>query len=183
MYKSDTVMGLLIDLQRSKLLKRDMEEDVVKIYSLGNEYLIELSRSTSSMFIEDKNSEYRCIMKFSSMFREEITIVSDEITMSRFIDTVYFFLESPFYPNDSIRFDFGSTGIILDNTGQLDTYRFMVFDNPNVPKVVAIFNSELLSKFVESMYFMFLIDIDDGKMTRAKGYNYDLIETGGIPNG
>lgn len=188
MYRDNITTQLLINLQMNNLLRRDMENDMMKVYSLGKEYRMELHRKTNTLFSNSRSNNFTCYIDIYNIFNKKVfTILDNEINMSRTIDTLYFFVNNYIENQDMILGINGYESDILSVDGLnylvyctkigIDRYRLVINEQNNalgtiIPRVTLIFDDEGLSNFIDSMYFMFLIDIDDGTMLLNLPYDY-----------
>lgn len=177
----DLVMSTLINMQLNGLLSRDMEEDSVEVYTIGKEYKIVLSRKSSKLFQSDRSSSYICSMDIYDIIGTlKIHITSDENTMARFIDVVYWLQET----GQDLLFNIGQYMIHMSRYGENYKVDFGINNGSYVaPVLTLLFDYDLIDKFLNGLYFMFLIDIDDGTKTALAFYDINtrqLLETGGI---
>jgi hypothetical protein len=180
MYKDNITTQLLINLQMNNLLRRDMENDMMKVYSLGKEYRMEMYRKTNTLFSNSRSNSFTCYIDIYNIFNKKVfTILDNEINISKIIDTLYFFINNYIenqdmilgingYENDILSVDRLKYLVYCTKIGT-DRYRLVINEQNNIlntiiPRVTLLFDDEGLSNFIDSMYFMFLIDIDDGTM-------------------
>ena len=184
MYVSNSIFNILISLDNMGVLKRDRENEAMQINTLGNEYKIVLERRDKKLFTEVSSDVfYKCTIKFVNMFNVEVlTLFGNEIEMSKFLDVVYYFLESKMpdtiFQLNSIE---GMCYIYLDKEYDREYKRYynMRITRYNehtkamIPIVTIKFDDETISSFIDALYFSFLIDIDSiGNGDMAKIYRY-----------
>lgn len=180
MYVSDSYYNVLISLDNMGVLKRDRENETMGINTLGNEYKIVLERKDKSLFNEESISSYKCIMRFYNIFGTEVvTLLGSEIDMSKFSDIIYFFLESREPTAVFALNSYEGLCYITLNKEYTNDYKElynMIISKPigndkQVPIATLKFDDETMSRFIDLIYFIFLIDIDNnGEM--AKVYRY-----------
>ena len=180
MYISDSYYNVLISLDNMGILKRDRENESMDINTLGNEYKIVLERKDKSLFNEESTTSYKCIIRLINIFGNEVvTLLGNEIDMSKFSDIIYFFLESKEPSAIFSLYSYEGLCYIILNKEYTNDYRELYnmtinrsIDNNNyIPIATLKFDDETMSRFLDLIYFSFLIDIDsNGEM--AKVYRY-----------
>lgn len=180
MYVSDSYYNVLISLDNMGVLKRDRENEAMGIDTLGNEYKIILERKDKSLFNEECTTSYKCIIRLINIFGNEVvTLLGNEIDMSKFSDIIYFFLESKEPTAVFSLYSYEGLCYITLSKEYTNDYKVLynmiisrpVDSNTHVPIATLKFDDETMSRFIDLIYFIFLIDIDsNGEM--AKVYRY-----------
>lgn len=180
MYVSDSYYNVLISLDNMGVLKRDRENETMGIDTLGNEYKIILERKDKSLFNEESTTSYKCIIRLINIFGNEVvTLLGNEIDISKFSDIIYFFLESKEPTAVFSLYSYEGLCYITLSKEYTNDYKVLynmiisrpVDSNTHVPIATLKFDDETMSRFIDLIYFIFLIDIDsNGEM--AKVYRY-----------
>lgn len=169
MYISDSKFMILSSLDSMGVIKRDMETESMVVSSIGNEYKIILERRSRTLFSDVSSTAYKCSMKIQNMFGNDIvTLLGDEVEISKFIDVLYFFLESK-EPNTMFQFGSYEGSCYIALSREFDsTYKpfynmvllRMDYSEHMVPIATLKFDDETMSSYLDAMYFTFLIDIE-----------------------
>ena len=178
MYISNSEFAILTSLDNLGFIKRDMEKESMQVNSLGNEYRIIMERRSRSLFGNESNTMYKCSMRFVNMFGVEIvTLLGDEIEISKFSDTIYYFLESN-NPDVICSMSSYNGNCFIKLTREYDAtlrplYNMIIMTSNNIPIAVLKFDDPTMSTLIDGMYFSFLIDIDD---TGDKAHIYRYVD-------
>lgn len=157
------MVPILLNMKSLGMKFTDNKVDDMKVLCQEMYIDITLSRKERQLFASNNSSNFICEIIITDTFSGKVTTIrSDEITMSQFIDHSYY--TETYKQNTVFNFPNSSVNTSVTSGGN---FELKVFDNfqDKASYQVITFTPEQFELFIDSCYFMFLIDIDDGDMT------------------
>ena len=157
----------------TNLIDKEDKPDMAIFKTINNDYIIELERKEVSVWNEDNNYKYLCTFIFKNSIGIPILqLTTSEEYIKNLLDVVYNYIE--FNMND-IFTEFNGSNLNTNyfsfrfqkdidnfNNNTLTVYQSNLYDhNQLIPRIKIEFDSESLADFLNLIYFIFLIDIDD----------------------
>lgn len=167
-----TMMSVLINMKSIGIIYEGKKTEAMTINSNENYIEITLDRRERKLFSENNMSSFICdIIVKNTICNQVIHMRADEILMSVFIDSLYYAECNPV-----TCFSLPDTNIQINNDGNIvSMHIYQNFNNTPLSQVIT-FTKDLFEYFIDCCYFMFLIDIDEGDMTKYYNhYNVNLL--------
>jgi len=171
-----SVLSVLINMKSIGIVYDEKKVEPMVIKPMENYLEITLDRRERKLFSSDCMSSYICDIAIkNTICNQEIHMKTDEIMMSVFIDTMYYAENNP-----STGLCFNDMNIAITNDGKIVTMNIHTLFNNNPLQQTVTFTTDSFEYFIDCCYFMFLIDIDDGDMTKYYNHYYqEMIECNG----
>lgn len=171
-----TMLSVLINMKSIGIVYNEKKVEPMIIKPIESYIEIVLDRKERRLFTDDNMSSYICDITIrNTIYNQEVHIKLDEIMMSVLIDTFYYAESNP-----SAGLKFNDINIMITNNGKIVTMNVYNTFNDNPLHQTVTFDTDLFEYFIDCCYFMFLIDIDDGDMTKYYNHYYqDMIECSG----
>lgn len=181
-YITNINLNILMNLFDSKIIRKE-NSDMGKFTTLDKDYIIILERKNSKLWYTDTSNKYLCIFNFYNNLNIHLfSLTLSEQDIFTFLDNVYsciieFNVPELFIPinakDDKLNlYNFSFDKIKQkDNLGlpleyDNDFYYFRIFQYNTINKIqierICIrFDMDSLIDFLDLIYFIFLIDIDN----------------------
>lgn len=158
-----SIIPVMVNMKSLGMRFSDNKVEDMKVLCQEQYIDITLSRKERKLFTSNNSSNFICEIIITDTFTNKITTIRcDEITMSRFIDQSYY---TQSYKQATI-FNFPNMSIYtsINPQGNFVLKVYDTFQN-NTNFQIITFTPDQFELFIDSCYFMFLIDIDEGDMT------------------
>lgn len=171
-----TMLSVLINMKSIGIVYNEKKVEPMVIKPIESYIEIVLDRKERRLFTDDNMSSFICDIAIrNTIYNQEVHIKLDEIMMSVLIDTFYYAESNP-----SAGLKFNDINIMITNNGKIVTMNVYNTFNDNPLHQTVTFDTDLFEYFIDCCYFMFLIDIDDGDMTKYYNHYYqEMIECSG----
>lgn len=169
----NTTLLCLKNMYLANLIDKEDKPDMAIFKTINNDYIIELERKEVSIWNEDNNYKYLCTFIFKNSIGIPILqLTTSEEYIKNLLDVIYNYIEFNMF---DIFTEFNGSNLNTnyfsfrfqkdtDNSDNdiLTVYQSNLYDhNQLIPRIKIEFNSESLADFLNLIYFIFLIDIDD----------------------
>lgn len=162
---------ILLNMIDSGTCKRG-DNEVAIFRTLNNDYIIELTRNELSRWDTQSGSKYLCRLNFKNNLNILVLeLVTTENNISLFLESIYQYLEFnmnnitiPFNSINSnfnsYQFNFIKNPLNPDNH-ILNILQYNPLSNSYIIRISIEFDEYRLSDFLNELYFIYLIDIDE----------------------
>lgn len=157
--------NILMNLYNMNILKRGNDDMATFNHSFGT---INFIREDAKLWYTDSSFKFLCKMTFkNNLGLDQLELILNEIDISCLLDSIYQFLD---YRMREIVLAFRQINKIIHFTFSIEGHKYYLTINEynminrfSIPRLKISFKDrDDLIKFADIIYFIYLIDIDDG---------------------